>query len=194
MTYIEAITEDDASTSAAALMDGERARLGYVANFARAFAHRPAVYAAWQQLNGALKQTMDPRRYELVTLAAAARVRSSYCALAHGKVLADQLLEPVAVRAAAIDHRAAGLNPVEVAVMDLAEQVVDDASAVTEEDIGRLRGLGLTDEEIFDVVAAAAARCFFSKTLDGLGVQPDTVYAEMEPGLRDVLTVGRPIA
>jgi uncharacterized peroxidase-related enzyme len=194
MTYIEAISEDDASAPAAALLDDERTRLGYVPNFARAFAHRPAVYAAWQQLNGALKQTMDPRRYELVTLAAASRLRSSYCALAHGKVLAEQLLEPDAVRAAAVDHRAAGLNPVEIAVMDLAEQVVDDASAITEEDIGRLRQLGLTDDEIFDVVAAAAARCFFSKTLDGLGVQPDTVFADMDQGLRDVLTVGRPIA
>jgi alkylhydroperoxidase family enzyme len=32
---------------------------------------------------------MDPRRYELATLAAALELRSSYCALAHGKVLAD---------------------------------------------------------------------------------------------------------
>jgi uncharacterized peroxidase-related enzyme len=194
MTYIEGITEDAATPAAAALMDGERARLGHVPNFARAFAHRPAVYAAWQQLNGAVKQTMDARRYELVTVAAARRLRSSYCALAHGKVLADQLLAPDTVRELAVDHHAAGLDPVEVAVMDLAEQVVDDASAVTEEDIGRLRKLGLTDEEIFDVVAAAAARCFFSKTLDALGVQADTAYADMEPGLRDALTVGRPIA
>jgi uncharacterized peroxidase-related enzyme len=194
MTYIEAITEEGATASAAALMDGERARRGYVPNFARAFAHRPAVYEAWLQLNGAVKQTMDARRYELVTLAAARRLHSTYCALAHGKVLADQLLEPESVRDVAVDHRAAGLDPVEVAVMDLAEQVIDDASAVTEEDIGRLRKLGLSDPEIFDVVAAAAARCFFSKTLDALGVQADTVYAEMEPGLREVLTVGRPIA
>jgi hypothetical protein len=43
------------------------------------------------------------------------------------------------------------------------------------------------------VVLAAAARCFFSKTLDALGVQPDALYAELQPELRDVLTVGRPI-
>ena len=41
---------------------------------------------------------------------------------------------------------------------------------------------------------AAALRCFFSKTLDGLGVQADAKYSGLEPGLRDALTVGRPIA
>ena len=40
-------------------------------NYERAFAERPEVYAAWQQLNGAIKQGMDLRRYELATLAAA---------------------------------------------------------------------------------------------------------------------------
>ncbi len=45
-----------------------------------------------------------------------------------------------------------------------------------------------------DVVLAASARCFFSKTLDALGVLPDASYRELEPELQDVLVVGRPIA
>ena len=45
-----------------------------------------------------------------------------------------------------------------------------------------------------DVVLAAAARCFFSKTLDALGVLPDAEYGELEPRLREALVVGRPIA
>ena len=38
----------------------------------------------------------------------------------------------------------------------------DDATEVGQGDIDRLRSLGLSDREILDVVAAAAARCFFS--------------------------------
>jgi alkylhydroperoxidase family enzyme len=79
-------------------------------------------------------------------------------------------------------------------VMDLAEKVVRDATAVTQADIEHLRSVGLTDVEIFDVIAAAAARCFFSKTLDALGVEADATFARLEPELRDALTVGRPIA
>jgi len=161
-------------------------------NFERAFELRPAVYAAWRQLNGAIKAEMDLRRYELATLAAARRLRSSYCCLAHGKVLAEQFGEPVAQIAA--DHRTAGLDKVDVAVMDLAEQVADDATSVSAADLQRLRDLGLSQEEIMDVILAAAARCFFSKTLDALGVQPDPGYRDLDPGLRQALVVGRPIA
>jgi uncharacterized peroxidase-related enzyme len=161
-------------------------------NYERAFEQRPAVYAAWQQLNGAIKAGMNLRRYELATLAAARQLRSSYCCLAHGSVLAERFGEPVAQIAA--DHRAAGLDEVDVAVMDLAEQVAQDAASVGEADLQRLRDLGLSQEEIMDVILAAAGRCFFSKTLDALGVQPDSSYRELAPDLRQVLVVGRPIA
>jgi len=45
-----------------------------------------------------------------------------------------------------------------------------------------------------DPVLAAAARCFFSKTLDALDVRPDASFRELEPRLRETLVVGRPIA
>ena len=96
-------------------------------NMERAFALRPEVYASWRQLVTAVKATSDERRYELATLAAARRLRSSYCSLAHGKVL------------------------------------------------------------------AATIRCFFSKTLDALGVQPDAEFGQLDRAFREALTVGRPI-
>ena len=61
--------------------------------------------------------------------------------------------------------------------MDLAERVVDDATSIDDADLQRLRDLGLTDPEIMDVILTAAVRCFWTKTLDSLGVQPDASYA-----------------
>ena len=161
-------------------------------NYERAFAERPEVLAAWVELNNSIKARMDLRRYELVTLAAARRLRSSYCCLAHGTVLLERFDEPVLEIAR--DHRSANLSELDVAVMDLAERVVDDATSIGDADTQRLRDLGLSQAEIMDVVLAASARCFFSKTLDALGVLPDASYRELEPELRDVLVVGRPIA
>jgi alkylhydroperoxidase family enzyme len=149
------------------------------------------VYAAWRELATAVKSGMDERRYELATLAAAQRLRSSYCSLAHGKVLLEQFGEPV--RELAVDRRAAGLDEVDLAVMDLAERVVDDATSITDADRQRLRDLGLSDEDIMDVVLAATIRCFFSKTLDALGVLPDAEFRELDPELQAALVVGRPI-
>lgn len=194
MTFIETVHEDEATEAVAEMYAVDRQTFGRLPNFTQAFSSRPAVYAAWRQLNGAIKANMDLRRYELATVAAARRLRSSYCTLAHGSVLIDKFMEPDVLQAVVDDYRAAGLAPTDVAVMDLADKVVRDATSVSEDDLDRLRTLGLTDVEILDVVLAAAARCFFSKTLDAVGVQPDASYSELEPALRDTLTVGRPIA
>ena len=161
-------------------------------NYERAFEPRPDVYAAWVQLNTAIKANMDLRRYELATLAAAQRLRSSYCSLAHGKVLLEKFGEPV--RDIVLDRRSAGLDEIDLAVMDLAEKVVVDATSIDDDDLQPLRDLELTETEIMDVVLAAAARCFFAKTLDGWGVRADASFRELGQELVDVLAVGRPIA
>jgi uncharacterized peroxidase-related enzyme len=194
MTFIETVPEDEATGAAAELYASDREAFGFLPNFTQGFSLRPAVYAAWRQLNGAIKSDMDLRRYELATVAAARRLRSTYCTLAHGSVLTDQFLEPDALRAVIADHRIAGLSTTDVAIMDLADKVADDATTIQQADIERLRSLGLSDTDIVDVVLAAAARCFFSKALDALGVQADAKYADLDPPLREALTVGRPIA
>ena len=91
------------------------------------------------------------------------------------------------------DPDPAALAPVDRAVISLARMIVQGAADVSVEDIVALRDCGLSDEEIFDVVLAVAARCFFSKTLDATGTTPDAAFAQLPPPLREALTVGRPI-
>ena len=45
-----------------------------------------------------------------------------------------------------------------------------------------------------DVALAAAARCFFAKTLDTLGVLSDASFRELDPDVLDALVAGSPIA
>jgi hypothetical protein len=78
--------------------------------------------------------------------------------------------------------------------MAFAEKVARSADQITAADIEVLRSHGYRDGEIFDLTAAAAARCFFSKLLDALGVQPDSSFNDLDPSLRRALTVGRPVA
>jgi uncharacterized peroxidase-related enzyme len=193
MTFIETIPEDEAEGATAHWYAADRERLGYLPNYTKVFGERPAVYAAWKQLGGAIGGAMDKRRYELATLAAAKVLRSSYCALAHGTVLAE-LLGPEATRAVADGDADTALDPVDAEIVRYATLVARDAAAVTAKDVDRLRAVGLSDEDILDVTLAVAARCFFSTVLEALGVQPDPAYQALDPDLRAALTVGRPIA
>ena len=130
MAFIELVPAERAG-DAADLFEADTTLRGYLPNYTRAFAHRPDVYRAWRGLIGAIAGNMDTRRYELATFAAARRLRSSYCALAHGKVLADAFLSEAEVEALARARPVESLDDVDRAVLDLADAVAHDATAVT---------------------------------------------------------------
>jgi uncharacterized peroxidase-related enzyme len=185
MAFISTPDADDA------FLEENRLPAGHIPNFVRTFAARPAVFEAWKQLNGAIKASMDLRRYELATLAAATALKSSYCSLAHGQVLAEKFFAPEEVAALVTTPPT---DPVDRAVMSFARKVALEADRITQTDIDDLKALGLSDEDVLDVSLAAAARCFFSKTLDATGTTPDPAYRDLlPPELVSALTVGRQI-
>lgn len=192
MAFIETIPADDAQDEVRAMYERQQASWGYVPNYAKVFSHRPEVLARWGRLLAEIRRPMDPRRFELVTFAAAHELRNSACALAHGKAL-TRFFPPAEVQAMAAGGDAPGLSPAERAMMDFSRKVARDATAVTQADIDELRACGLSDPEIFDIVATSAGRAFFTKLLDGLGVLGDSPIEAMDAALRDALTVGRPL-
>jgi len=192
MAYITTV-DPPGDGQVAELFSAEQQRWGYLPNLAKTFALRPNVYAAWATLNGAIKRSMTPLRYELATLAAAATLRSSYCSLAHGQILVREHLPVADVIGIADGEIPDGLTPAESAVVEFARKVARSATEVGEADIGHLRDAGLDDSEIFDLVLAVAARCFFSTVLDATGTLANPEFRDLPAELRESLTVGRPI-
>jgi uncharacterized peroxidase-related enzyme len=193
--FIDVPEESELGPEATEWYRRQRESWGYLPNYAAAFALRPEVAEAWNKLNGSIRRTMDRRRYELVTIAAARAYRSTYCFAAHSKFLRDDWGDDATMRAIVADPSGVTLDATDRAVMDFATQVAGDASAITADDVEQLRVHGLDEAEIVDVVMAASARGFFTKVLDALGVQADAqLGATFEPEVRDQVTVGRPFA
>lgn len=191
MSFLETVSEDEADGVVADIYDKLNQSLGYVPNYGKEFSLRPELFQAWMQLNRTIRDSMDRRRYELATVAAAVHRRSSYCTLEHGKSLLGLGSAPEQLRALVSEAHEAGLTEVEAAIVAYAARVADDPASITQSDIDRLRSLGLSDTEIFDVAAAAAARLFFTALADATGTRPDAVYRDTLPDLVDVLAVGR---
>ncbi|MFY0990645.1 carboxymuconolactone decarboxylase family protein [Halomonas sp. C05BenzN] len=193
MSYIETIAPDQASDEVREMYRRQQAHFGFLPNYARVFCHRPEVMASWASLLATIRRHVEPRRFELVTLAAARALGNAYCSLAHGRALAGLVGEAEA-RAIAAGGEGSTLTAAERAMMAFAGQVARDAGSVTAGDVAHLRAQGFADDEIFDIVAVAAARAFFTKMLDGLGAEPDAPFREVDAGLREALTVERPMA
>ena len=194
MAFVQTVPVDEAQGDVRTMYEKTQAALGYVPNYAKLFSHRPGVMAAWSDLLASIRGNLDARRYELITLAAARALRSSYCMLAHGSILRRQFYSAEQMTAIAANPAAGDLAPADVAMMAFAGKVAGDAAAITEADVQALRQHGFADAEIFDVAAVAAARCFFSKLLDALGAEPDATYDGLENGLKRQLTPGRAIS
>ena len=78
MAFIRTIPPDEATGALKELYLQDVRKQGFVPNYSQAWSLRPEVLAAWRQLLTAIRAKMDPRRYELATLVAAARLRCTY--------------------------------------------------------------------------------------------------------------------
>lgn len=192
MAFIDTIPARWSTGDVFAMYDRQQKHYGYVPNYATVFSHRPEVMRRWAELLSALKRPMDKRRFELATFAAARALRSTLCTLAHGKALL-QFFSKDDVVAMGRGELPASLTAAEAGLMRFAHAVARDASAVTAADVEELKGYGFCDAEVFDVVAVVAGRAFFTKVVESLGVGSEAALRNLDPELRESLTVGRPV-
>jgi uncharacterized peroxidase-related enzyme len=192
MAFINTIDDRDIDAEVRAMYDRQQAHFGYVPNYARAFCHRPHVMGLWAQLQNGIRRDMDKRRFELVTFAAAHALKSTACSIAHGKVL-GQFIGVEDVLAIGRGEAPDSLTPAETAMVAFARKVAADATTVTAGDVDGLKRHGYSDGEIFDIAATSAARSFWTKLLDALGVELDPATEKLDRGFREPLAVGRPL-
>ena len=171
----------------------QRQAFGYQPNYAELFCHRPEIIDLWAELQHGLRRHVSPRLFELVTLAAAVALESSYCTLAHGSKL-RAFFTDVEITLLARGEYDDIVEPAEAAAMRYGAQLARSASTVTDEaHVAPLRAAGFGDAEIFDIAAIAAGRAFFAKLVEGLGARPDAAYGQLPEPLKQALTVGREI-
>ena len=89
MSFLKTTPPSEATGAVRALYERQQGGWGFVPNYARPFSHRPEIMSLWADLQRGIRSHVAPRRFELVTLAAALALRSSYCSLAHGKALLE---------------------------------------------------------------------------------------------------------
>lgn len=182
--------ESEATGLTGEIYDDDTRSLGYVTPQTKAMALNPGAFQGFDDMLGAIRDSMDLPRYELVTLAAAQAIGSTHCMLAHGAKGLKAFTEDQ-VEAVARDFRNAGLTPAEVAMMDYAERLSRDATAMTDADTLELRSHGFTDREILDITLAAAARNYLGRAVLALWVEVD-VPPTLSPKLQETLLGSRP--
>ena len=78
MAFIRTIPEAEAAGPTRELYDQDLKAIGYVPNYTQALGLRPEIMHGWRGLSRAIRANMDVRRYELITVIAAATLRCTY--------------------------------------------------------------------------------------------------------------------
>lgn len=192
MAFIDIIPSSSISDEVRAMYARQEAHWGFVPNYAKVFCHRPEIMGLWAQLQVGIKRHMTKRRFELITFVSATALRSTLCSLAHGRALMEFIPEQD-VLAIARGESPASLSDAEAAMVSFARKVARDASSVDARDVAELKRHGFTDGEVFDISAAAAARAFWTKLVESLGVEPEPPFRALSSTFRNALAVGRPL-
>jgi alkylhydroperoxidase family enzyme len=185
------LSDPEPSAQVQRLYDDDLAGDGFVMNLTRVWAHDPDGHDRFSGLLGHLARDLTFRQKGILVSATASTLGDSYCSLAWGKRLADEVGPAAAVGVLNGDDTA--LDPAEQALARWARTIVRDPNTTGPDDIAALRDAGFDDDQIFALTAYVALRGAFSTVNDALGARPDTELADMAPAeVRDAITWGRP--
>jgi uncharacterized peroxidase-related enzyme len=176
------------------LFEDDSEGVGYVTNVSRLWAYMPATLEGLSDLMGQATQagSLAPRQRALLVTAAASTLGDSYCSLAWGKKLAEELGSEVAV--AVIQGTDDGLDPGERALAQWARAVTTNPNGIEARDVQSLRDAGFDEVQIFAITAFVALRLAFSTINDALGAVPDSQLRTTTPGpVLSAVTFGRPM-
>jgi uncharacterized peroxidase-related enzyme len=95
---------------------------------------------------------LDAAERKMIAVAVSMANGCLYCLVAHGAALREALGDPILADHIILDHRRAGLDERRRAILDFAVKITDHPLDCDPEDLERLKGFGLTEVEVWDVV------------------------------------------
>jgi uncharacterized peroxidase-related enzyme len=155
-------------------------RSGFLPNIFAALAWRPAEASAFFALHDALMDKETPglskADRELVVVATSAANDCLYCVVAHGAIARIRARDPYLADQVAVDWRKAPLSPRVHAVLEVAVRLATDPAAVTVEDQERLRGHGLTEDDVWDVGAIVSLFALSNRLAHWAAIPPNPEF------------------
>jgi len=156
-----------------------RENIGFVPNVFVGYTVRPTHFRPWFNHFRELMQgdsDLTPAQREMISVVVSAENHCLYCLVSHGADLRTALEDPVLGDRITFDYRRAGLDEKTRAMLDYAVKITNTPVECSEADIDHLRGLGFSDEAIFDIAEIAAMYNFTNRLASATGMMPNREY------------------
>ena len=152
---------------------------GFIPTVFLAYARRPAEFRAFFAYHDALMDKqggLTKAEREMIVVATSSANQCLYCVVAHGAILRIRAKDALLADQVAVNYRKADIAPRQMAMLDLAMKVSQDAAAVTEADFQQLQAHGFDDDDIWDICAITAFFGLSNRMANATSMQPNAEF------------------
>jgi|TARA_B110000503_G_scaffold125801_1_gene193732 uncharacterized peroxidase-related enzyme len=152
---------------------------GFIPTVFLAYARRPAEFRAFFAYHDALMDKqggLTKAEREMIVVATSSANQCLYCVVAHGAILRIRAKDALLADQVAVNYRKANITPRQMAMLDLAMKVSQDAAAVTEADFQQLQVHGFDDDDIWDICAITAFFGLSNRIANATSMQPNVEF------------------
>jgi len=149
---------------------------GFVPRVFKAQMGRPDLVESQAKLIETLlfgKGSLTRIQKEFILLAVSGANQNSYFPAVHSRTLQFLGVDPEKTQQIAVDHHQASLSKADVALLDFARKLAQQAHAFSADDVEVLRGHGFSEEQILEAVLMVGLTNLLNVVQMGLGTEPD---------------------
>ncbi|KKJ77925.1 alkylhydroperoxidase [Kiloniella litopenaei] len=161
-------------------------KAGFIPNVFLVLAHRPEEFRAFFAYHDALmnkESNLSQADREMIIVATSSDNACHYCVVAHGAVLRIRAKNALIADQIATNYRKADISPREMAMLDFALKVSNDAQSTNDEDFEKLQAHGFTEEDIWDIAAITALFGLSNRMANFTSMRPNDEFYSMGRGV-----------
>jgi uncharacterized peroxidase-related enzyme len=154
-------------------------KLGFVPNVLLAYAFDMAKLEPFVAMYNELMlgdSGLSKLEREMIAVAVSSQNRCYYCLTAHGAAVRQYSGNPLLGEHLVMNYRVARLNKRQRTMLDFAVKLTASPWSVEEGDRERLRRVGFTDREIWDISAVASFFNMSNRVASATDMRPNTAY------------------
>lgn len=160
-------------------------KLGLVPNVLRAYTINPAKFRVFSAFYNQVMLDEETCRLsklerEMIAVVVSSANRCYYCLVAHGEAVRELSGDPQLGEMMVINYRVAELEPRVRGMLDFVWKLTLTPHEIGEADRQRLRDLGFSDRDIFDICDVAAFFNYTNRMAHGLDMIPNAAYHAMQ--------------
>ena len=154
-------------------------KLGFIPNVLAAFAKFPKQFEGFTKLYNALmlgESGLTKLEREMIAVTVSSENRCFYCLVAHGSAVRELSKDPQLGERIAANFRSAELPKKQVELLNFTKKLTKDPSEIGENDRKKLRNVGYSDRDIWDISAIVGLFNMTNRLASATEMEPNNNY------------------